>query len=419
MNSNKEDPNNHAPAVTPEDDWDGIDQEQVFDAQLPPRRSDAGKLSKADVNLSGFKSIEPARHSGSGATGSEEAGPKVAVSINVKVNSERETLEKEEFQPGLAMDDMKLDDAARRVIRKPIVPRQFKEGERDDWGTVHKKGSSAWMFYVAASVVLLVALTLFVSQFGGKKPGHADKNVRKEGVANADTSKVSLEDLGIMGRLANDKTKAMGIYAAYAQAGSVDEAIDMIYLGESHRAGMAKTWKALGAAAGWSPEDKTAWKPLKIDAVDCAELSGVNHDFSKFTAVFRYQDSSLKMDWKATVGYGTAGFEELKTGQGDGSEIRGWIERSNFYTKELPEDRYRSFVVRSPKKDQSIWVYTEIGTDTDDQLARLFEISPITGQHQTEAKVILNLERGDKEILPRQWMVKGLIASNWLDQATP
>ena len=127
----------------------------------------------------------------------------------------------------------------------------------------------------------------------------------------------------------------------------------------------------------------------------------------------------MKMDWKATVGYGSADFEELKTGVGDGSEIRGWIEKSNFYTQALPEDKYRSLIVRSPGKDLSIWAYTEIGSEVDEQVEGLFSISPVTGQYQTEAKVILNLHKGDREILPRQWMVKGFIASNWLDQAAP
>lgn len=419
MNSDKEDPNNHAPAVTPDDDWDGLDVEQVFDAQLPPRRTDTGKMPKIDVNLTGFKSIEPARHAGAGGATSEDGSPKTSVSINMKVTAEREAAEKEDFQPALAMEDMMLDGTESQVIRKPVVPSRFKAGERDDWGTVHKKGSARWMLYVAGAVVILIVLTLAVSQMGKKKPIQDINAVREQAKAPVDESKVSAADLGLLGQLANSSRQAMEIYSTYAQAKQVDDFSDVVYLGERHSAQIAKAWQPSGAESGWKPTDSTVWKTLKIESIDCAELRGTNPDFSKFIAVFRFENDKLKMDWKATVGYGSADFEELKLGQGDGSEIRGWIEKSNFYTQTLPEDRYRSFIVRSPRKDLSVWVYTEIGTEVDEQVTGLFSVSPITGQYQSEAKVILNLNRGDQELLPSQWMVKGLIASNWLDQAAP
>lgn len=419
MNPDKEDPNNHVPAVTPDDDWDGLDVEQVFDAQLPPRRTDAGKIPKTDVNLTGFKSIEPARHTGGGGSASEDGSVKTSVSINMKVHAEREAAEKENFQPTLAMEDMLPEGSAGQVIRKPVVPSRFKAGERDDWGTVHKKGSSRWMLYVAGAVVLLVALTLAVSQIGRKKPARAESAVRNQDRTQADDSKVSAADLGLLGQLAKSNWEAIEIYSTYAQAREVGDFSDLIYLGERHSAQISKAWKPVGAQSGWKPSDTAVWKTLKFGTIDCAELRGTNPDFSKFTAVFRYEDTRMKMDWKATVGYGSADFEELKTGVGDGSEIRGWIEKSNFYTQALPEDKYRSLIVRSPGKDLSIWAYTEIGSEVDEQVEGLFSISPVTGQYQTEAKVILNLHKGDREILPRQWMVKGLIASNWLDQAAP
>lgn len=419
MNPDKEDPNNHVPAVTPDDDWDGLDVEQVLDAQLPPRRSDSPKMPKIDVNLSGFKSIEPARHSGGGGSTSEDTHFKTSVTINMKVNSERETPEKEDFQPALAMEDMKLDEFAGQVVQKPIMPRRFKPGERDDWGTAEKKGSARWMMYAAAAVVLLIGLTLYISQIDWKKFGNSPKIVREKDKLPVKAPEVSEEDLGLLGELAKSADKAMEIYSKYAQAGQAGDFSDLIYLSDRNAPQITKAWKPVGATSGWKPAYTSVWKTLKIQSIDCAELRGVNHDFSRFVAVFRFEGTQLKMDWKATAGYGSADFGELEMGKGDGSEIRGWIQTSNFYTQQLPDDRYRSFIVRSPEKDLSIWAYTEIGSEVDAQVMDLFSISPITGQHQSEAKVILSLDRGDREILPRQWMIKSLIANNWLDQAAP
>ena len=145
----------------------------------------------------------------------------------------------------------------------------------------------------------------------------------------------------------------------------------------------------------------------------------MNHNFSNFLAFFRYENSDLKLDWKATTGYGTASFNELKIGEGDGSEIRGWISPSDFFTQQLPDDKYHSYIFRSTSKDDSVWVYAEIGSQVDQNILALFSNSLITGESQTEVGVILNLERGNQEILPLQWMIKNLKAANWLDIATP
>jgi hypothetical protein len=178
-------------------------------------------------------------------------------------------------------------------------------------------------------------------------------------------------------------------------------------------------WKPMGADGGWMPSDKASWKTFQVGELSYAELRGLDHNFSKFVAFFRYENSDLKMDWKATAGYGTADFDQLKIGKGDGSEIRGRISRSDFFTHQLSDEKYHSFIVRSPKNDVSIWAYTEIGSQVDQDILALFSVSQITGDYQTEAEIILDLERGNQEILPHQWMIKRLIAANWLDTATP
>jgi hypothetical protein len=76
-------------------------------------------------------------------------------------------------------------------------------------------------------------------------------------------------------------------------------------------------------------------------------------------------------------------------------------------------------VIRSPNMIDSVWGYSEIGSDADKDLMKLFATSSITGESITEAKVILNMVSGGRGMLPQQWMIKGLIAENWLDQAAP
>ncbi len=418
MNSDKDDPNNHAPAVNPDDDWDGLDVEQVFDAQLPPRRTEATRLPKIDINHTEISLVEPSRFASDPVPRLSESHFKTYVPTHLKMNSEREGGEKEDFLPALVMEDLKQGDFSTKAIQKPILQSRFQDGERNDWGVV-QKDSSRWMLYTALGVILLIVMAVSISYLNRDK---SIKNVdEKESNRSArnNIKKESNVDQELLGRLTSSDKEAIQIYGKYAQAKSLDDFTGSIYLSKSNAQFAAKAWEPIGAGSDWEPSDTSAWKTHQNGSQLFAELKGVNHNFSKFIAVFRYENTELKMDWKATTGYGSASFTELKSGTGDGSEIRGWIEPSSFFTQELSEERYHSFVIRSPNMIDSVWGYSEIGSDADKDLMKLFSTSSITGERITEAKVILKLVSGGRGMLPQQWMIKGLIAENWLDQATP
>lgn len=417
MNPEKEDPNNHVPAVMPDDDWDGLDVAQALDSQLPPRRSDAPKKTKLDVNLSAYKGSESVSYAGTLTSVQDEAPAKSSVLVNV--NAERLIPDKDDFQASLLMENMKQDSEVPRDSISPPVEGRLSREERNHWGGNRQKGSSRWMLYTAMGVIAIIALTIFLQQMTGSEHARNSGNKNPNQPNSVMDKSASTKDLGVAGELVSRNKDAIQIYRQYAQAQKAEDILEYTYLRERNSLTIAKGWKPLGAHSGWVPPANTAWKTLRDGETFYAELRGVNHDYSKFIAVFRFENSSLKLDWKATTGYGTAGYDELKIGQGDGSEIRGWISPSDFFTQELSDDRYHSFIVRSPDKKASIWAYTEIGSEVDKDILELFSVSPITGEYLTEVKVILNLDRGEKEILPRQWMVENLLSANWLDLGTP
>jgi hypothetical protein len=312
---------------------------------------------------------------------------------------------------------MKLGDSAKPVRQRLIIPNQFNLGEREDWGVAQKKDSARWMLYTALGIILLIVLTVSLSYLNRDDPREVLGKKRSDQIV-PDGNERDFEN-SALGQLTRGKEEAMYIYAQYVRAKNVGDIGEFIYLRDRNAPLISKMWKSSEAEEGWKPSDKCFWKTYQNESLLFGELTGTNYDFSNFTAVYRYENEVLKMDWKATTGYGSANFEELKLGQGDGSEIRAWIESSSFYTQAMPEDRYRSFIIRSPKKDVSIWVYTKIGTEIDNKVFELFSVSPITGEYKNVAKVILSLDRGKEAILPQQWMIKDLIAENWLDQANP
>jgi len=429
MNPDLEDPNNHVPAVSADDDWSDLDVEGVPDAQLPPRRTDGSRLTREEKGLSGVRSFESESPVSVGSSDdprhyADEQGLKKAYqdrvksSLSLNIHHERAFVEKDPFHAAHVIEDdeLNLESAKNRVwtagLSSPLIE------DRDHWGKRRRKSSSKWMIHTALGVILLVTLAIMI-QFTGEQDATSRDQINRGDTASAAAVKNVVEDLGELGWLANANQEAVRIYANYARAKSVDDFLESIYLSEHNAAMVSGFWSPIGAREGWNPADKSSWETHRSGNVIYAELRGSNHDFSRFHAFFRYENAALKMDWKATAGYGTALFSDLKNGMGDASEIRAWISPSDFYTQKLPENRYRCFLIASPNKDTTIWAYTEIGSEIDNKILALFMISPITREYQTEVGVILSLGRGDQDILPRQWMIDGLVAANWLDQSAP
>jgi hypothetical protein len=172
----------------------------------------------------------------------------------------------------------------------------------------------------------------------------------------------------------------------------------------------------LGIDPGWVPAETAVWTVVERDDLSYGVLDGNLPDFSRFLAYFKREGDRLKMDWKASTGYGTAALAELNAGKGDGSEIRAWISQADFYTYSLPEGGFRSFRLMSPDGDSNLWVYTQVGTELDGRLIALFAPSQITGEVQSEVQVCLGLKPGPAEALPSQWMIADLTRLDWLDE---
>jgi hypothetical protein len=417
MNPHQEDPNNNAPPVLPDDEWYGLDVDQVYDSQLPPRRSELPGMAKVVLNPSSLHTIHPGRHLAESS--SVRDAPDFISLVTFDINADRSAIEKKDFYAALVMEDLKQADDPAQECHRVLMKDRLSHEERDDWGAGPKKSAARWILYTAMGVLTLIGLAMFSNRFLDKK---SNSKSNENGPSRLDSSKVKKEPsrvLGAFGKLVNNNQEAIRIFGLYAQARSESEFLQSIYLGSRNAPSIMERWKPMGADRGWMPSDKASWKTFQVGELPYAELRGLDHNFSKFVAFFRYENLDLKMDWKATAGYGTADFDQLKIGKGDGSEIRGRISRSDFFTHQLSDEKYHSFIVRSPKNDLSIWAYTEIGSQVDQDILALFSVSPIIGEYQTEAEIILDLERGNQEILPHQWMIKRLIAANWLDTAKP
>lgn len=294
--------------------------------------------------------------------------------------------------------------------------RHNQRGEHGDWGAKTAQGSLRWTLYTGVGVIALVISAVVLSQRGGKKPDGREQSFFSMVAPDATDEGGEEEALEALRKLNVAQDEARRIYAIYATAKTADDFMGVVYRAEENAGVIAESWKPMGMAADWKTDDNTTWSALEQQEYRYGVLEGALPNFTTFNAYFRHEAQGLKLDWKATSGYCSADFTEMKAGRGDGSEIRALLSPADFHTFVLPEGDYRSYRLVSPDGQTNLWGYTEVGGEVDGKLLEQFVPSQITGEAQSEISVVLGLEPGPEDALPSQWMIRKLVRLNWLDE---
>jgi hypothetical protein len=296
---------------------------------------------------------------------------------------------------------------------------QSSRPNRKHAGAAGVKGFSfsfVWIAGTGAGVILIVVAAIFLN-YGGRVGGAPGE---QSGFGNITPERIH-KDVGFKGgkvldSLINGEKRAKGIFATYATSKSVGNFIGMVYKAEKNGEIIAGRWKSLGMVPEWKPDDNCRWLVMEEGGIEFGVLSGFLADSSSFRAVFRLEGDSMKMDWKATTGYCSADYPELKQGLGDGLEIRAILSPGDFHTFALSEDEYRCFTLLAPDRQETVWGYTRLNGADDVLLHTQFLPNQLTGEMWTEVPVLLVLERGRTETLPNQWMISKVVRLSWLDE---
>jgi len=167
-------------------------------------------------------------------------------------------------------------------------------------------------------------------------------------------------------------------------------------------------------AKRWTLSENARWEVHQTQSLPFGILRGNLPDFSEFEAYFVIEDHQLRIAWKATTGYGTAAFDQLKTGQGDPAEIRGMIRPAKYFSPVFPEADYRSFMFIAPNDDTAIWCYTHRGSPVNDALVKLCYGGGIRKPASKLHKVTLRLEHGPDKAMPNQWIIAEILQEEWI-----
>jgi hypothetical protein len=404
MAANLIDPNNHVPDVSPDDDWGDIadwhPSRYVSAGILPPKRKtvDAPTSKSSQSDDEGFRigSHLPQRQDDPSA---DELEIHEITGSVVRLNPEP-------TGPARAERQVVFQE---RPAKRPLKTESA--GEGTDWGRTQKH-SIRWLLGagigVAAMIITGLLLLPVINDSNAPIPRPGDLSLK------LDPEEASVEGIDALNRLVPLQPQAEQIFRTFASAKLADDFLPWIRHAKSLEALIRKTSCPAKISKNWLPSDNCTWNVFDSEGIPCAVFEGTLPDQSLFSACFVLESNRLLLDWKATIGYGTATFAELAESHGDGTEIRGWIIPTNFYTAIFPEADFQSYQLLSPDKGNTLWCYARKDAMVNMQLARFFPRGEIIQSSNEPVKVTLHLEHNRPESLPNQWLIGMVLHKEWI-----
>jgi len=398
------DSNNHVPDVTPDDNWEDIvnlgNYGEVPVGILPPKRK-----TVESVAVKTSESNDEGLRLGSGVPQRQDDPASGDLEIHeisgdvLRLSSESANSAKSE----------------RQVVFQERPPqstlRAEWEGKEVELGSSEKK-SIRWLITagigVASMVVTSLLLLPIINDSNAVVPRPSDL------LLTVDTGEASVEGIDVLNRMVPLRTQAEQIYRAFASAGIIDDFLPLIRDAKSLEALIRKTPHTAKISKAWLPSENCTWNVFDSEGVPCGILEGALPDQSSFGACFVMQANRLLLDWKATVGFCTATYDELLEGYGDGSEIRGWIIPTDYYTAIFPEADFQSYQLLSPDKQNTIWCYARRKSTENMHLAPLFPQSTIIESPNEPAKITISLEHSRPGSLLNQWLIVKVLHKEWI-----
>lgn len=460
------DPNNHVPPVSEDDDWDDLDNTaETLRSRLPPKRLRSSVAEIKEGGISPIDEIEPEKGNNEpeGEAVSEDAlkltqasipskrslrknslkpmaEPTASVSRNDKPEAKADKKNESEDRIVLPSQDVKrfhvneIGSGESATFARPDPAKMSPEGLRDrskmagggrrwskdaesgGWGSKVSTGNFKWIAFsglgAMALVISIVLLSLSRQEEDerSREQSYFSKIEVKENVDSEEDGSAEFD------KLTKSRDQAAEIYEKYAKADELSGVKGLFHDEAKIFPLIAENWEPLNYPDSWSLNDSARWTVIDHEGINCGILEGKTPDYDNFRAIFRIDGENLALDWKATVGYSTSSYEALLAGEGDGSEIRGYLSQMEFHTFSYPESAWVSYRLVSLSGEESIWVYAARKSEIANRFSDKFAASQITGEKTGVVEVTLSIEPGNDESLPNQWQINELFGMSWLEE---
>jgi hypothetical protein len=410
------DPNNHAPAVTADDGWGDVEgyltgpntfEEMVeyFQEETPPMLPLA-EIPPKRTKEPPFNLVAPPKEAGLLIEPQFHRYPQEEMDSSITVEDFDRSIVR------LAPEMPSAQKAPRQIAFQERLPRTKRDrrlrGESNEWGKA-SRSSMRWIVGVFVAIAGIVIISLgvlpMINEVNASRPPHEELVVEKDDIS---------EEIVGLKEMFTRKSEATQIFMNFVSAKAADEILPWVRNREKVKELIrSKPWVPL-APTDWNPPGDFNWQAYQENCQPIGILESPLPYFTCPAFFFVMTDGKLQLDWKASTGYGTAGFTDLAKGVGDGSEIRAIISKSDFYTNAFPEAAYKSYQLFSPDEEVSIWVYSRRGEPADSELGRLLDKGAIIDEAPDRIKLTLRLSRSVDGGLPNQWLVEEILHNDWI-----
>lgn len=287
-------------------------------------------------------------------------------------------------------------------------PWEIKSSERSHSGS----GEIRWLLYAGLGCLVLIIAGIVILPRVNRSKGSATSV--DMGAARSIRERALQQDKE-MEAMANSQTEAQRLFARYARSAVVDDVLPMLRDFTKVEPLVRHAGHRALVDYGWGPGPDANWSTGISGGRPFACLTGRFDDQRRFTAYFVRESGRLCIDWKATVGYGTASFALLHEGQGDTREIRGILVPDSYYNAIYPEGTVQSYRLEAPDGSQSVWCYVPLNTRLAEKVAHLFVGGDLIRRQAGSAMVTLSLKRGTEGAMPNQWLIDRLLHEEWIE----
>lgn len=362
MASSLNDPNNHAPPVSPTDEWDDA-------VGSYPARAAGG------VSLPGKRKRSDRRHASANSLDSEPPGILIDTRRQDRTaEPPAERLTVVEYGREVIRLEQALDEPAFQAAKvipalepaPPEEPRELHGGE-PDWGRA-RHHPLRWVAAAGVGAAVLLVAALAAQELYLAK---TQKKARPAPVVELVEEVVPEEVKGFESDGPTEEN-ARSMVAAYAKAKTPAEVLPLLRDAKRLARRLAQDWQPWEAPTDWQPTREARWTVSPTGGRSHATLRGLKPDFSPFQVYFVLDGDALLIDWEATEGLGDTTFAILQKGVGSGGVVRAYVSPDSFYSLAFPEEDYQSYRLLAPDREQFIWGYAKAGSAAAKALDKAF-----------------------------------------------
>lgn len=265
------------------------------------------------------------------------------------------------------------------------------------------KGWTGWLS--AASCVLVVAAVLGLLLRGKSA---------SESAAPATT--YEFEEEQALDAAEEDFVKNSGALIAeaeevlehYAKATSVEQALRRVRDPERVKERMRRLWRPWGGPSTLAPGEP-AQGEVETGGRPSIRLTGRRGDFTPFVLNFVREGGRLVLDWEAGFGIGEVQIAELRDGAAaDGALVRAIVRPDAFYTRDFPEEAFRSYQLLDATGEIGVWAYAALDSAAAAALAETFNEGSVLLEGGSDSRVTLRVSRVERGA------AKGLVITEML-----